>query len=250
MLRIYMDESGTHDGSPVVSVSAYAGRPKEWQKFIKDWNVAKRPIKIFHATDCEALRGEFDGWSADQRNELVARLLPVLNKYELRGNAIGINVNDFKAAVKNLTLEHLFGSPYAACFQVVVDNVLWQCREAKLTEALAFIHEDNDYKQEALDAFDFVKSIYPEFAARMTMTFASKEKMVPLQAADILAYEANKRLRDQSRPLRRSLMAIDPDSSKLHIAGIDKNNVDEMMRKLKITWSEIQIFGHPNFFLG
>jgi hypothetical protein len=40
-----MDESGVHDGSPVIAVAAYVARPRQWQDWTKRWNVAKRPIK-------------------------------------------------------------------------------------------------------------------------------------------------------------------------------------------------------------
>ena len=46
MLKIYMDESGTHDGSPVVTVGAYMARPKEWAGWTTKWNIAKKP-KIY-----------------------------------------------------------------------------------------------------------------------------------------------------------------------------------------------------------
>jgi hypothetical protein len=36
MIRVYIDESGTHEGSPVVSVGAYAGRLETWPPFIED----------------------------------------------------------------------------------------------------------------------------------------------------------------------------------------------------------------------
>src|SRR2546423_288143 len=60
VLRIYMDESGLHHGSPVVTVGGYYGRPKAWKAFTREWNAAKRPIEIFHSADCANLKGEFE----------------------------------------------------------------------------------------------------------------------------------------------------------------------------------------------
>ena len=56
LLKTYMDESGIHDGAPVVTVAGYISRSKHWRAWTKDWNKAKRPIKIFHA-DANILRG-------------------------------------------------------------------------------------------------------------------------------------------------------------------------------------------------
>ena len=35
-------------------------------------------IKVFHAADCANLRGEFEGWTKEQRDQLVAKLLPIM----------------------------------------------------------------------------------------------------------------------------------------------------------------------------
>jgi len=78
VIKVYMDESGTHDGSPVVTVAAYYAKPKVWRDFTKDWNTRKRPIKIFHAVDCQNLENEFSGWKPKRRDEFVKQLLPVI----------------------------------------------------------------------------------------------------------------------------------------------------------------------------
>lgn len=243
MINVYMDESGTHDGSPVVAVGAFSARPKIWRKFTTSWNVAKHPIKVFHSTECEALRGEFSGWSAQERNTFVAQLLPVLPKFEIYGDAIGINIDDFNNAIKSrLFFKKLGITPYGVCFQAVVDNILWRMKESNNNEALAFIHEDNDYKAEAIAAFDYLKQRRQDFSSPMTLAFAPKE-LVPLQAADVLAYEANKRIRKQSRPLRRSLQAIDPDGTRTHIGGIDSSNINELLSRFENNLHQISLIG-------
>jgi len=246
MLRVYLDESGTHDGSPAVTVGAYTGRPKTWKSFTREWKVAKRPIEVFHATDCEALQGEFKGWTAERRNEYVANLLPVIARHEIHGNAIGINVGDYETAARGrFPIKQTFNSAYSVCVQVVVDNIMWQMERTGMNDAIAFIHEDNDYREQALGAFEYVKRRRTTHASKMTLTFASKEAAMPLQAADILAYEANKRLRDQSRPKRRSLLAMDPDGTMTHITGIDKSNVGKILARMDITQKEISLLGRP-----
>ena len=51
VLKVAMDESGVHDGSPVIAVAAYVARPRQWQDWTKRWNVAKRPINVMHAVE-------------------------------------------------------------------------------------------------------------------------------------------------------------------------------------------------------
>lgn len=248
MLKIYMDESGTHDGSPVVSVSAYSARPKTWQEFTKRWNVAKRPIGVFHSTDCEALRSEFKGWSAEQRNELVARLLPTLDYADIRGIAVAINMNDFNAvAGKNDLFKRAFGSAYATCFQMAVHAVFDEVERIGIQDQIAFFHEDNDYEAEALSAFNFAKSKRKRHKSKVSITFAPKDKFVPLQAADVLAFESNKRARNQSRPARRSLTAMDPRGERLSLRIIDKSKMESVLKNLLVTIDEVSAFGYRDW---
>lgn len=245
MLRIYMDESGTHDGSPVVTVGAYSGRPKTWKAFTQAWNVAKRPIDVFHSTDCEALQEEFKGWTEERRNEYVAPLLPVLSNHAIYGNAVAINLRDFKDALgEEFPLDRVLYSAYEVCFQSVIDHVLYQVEQNGMRDALAFFHECNDWQQQALDAFNHVKSRRARHASKMTITFAPKGRMVPLQAADVLAYEANKRFRDQDRPKRRSLQVMER-GNRIAIVGVDKRNAKEVLSRLRTARSEISLLGKP-----
>jgi hypothetical protein len=61
---------------------------------------------------------------------------------------------------------------------------------------LAFFHEVNAYQGSAKNSFEFIKLNPKNTSQVMSLTFGGKDDYVPLQAADILAYEGNKRLRD------------------------------------------------------
>jgi len=47
VLRVYMDESGIHDNSPVVTVGAYVGRPRDWAAWTKEVEYRKTPYRCF-----------------------------------------------------------------------------------------------------------------------------------------------------------------------------------------------------------
>jgi hypothetical protein len=68
---------------------------------------------------------EFKGWDEEQRNKFVANLLPVLPRFKLRGLVVGINLNDYNAAMKGRDdLRKLLGTPYTACFHWTVAEIL------------------------------------------------------------------------------------------------------------------------------
>lgn len=236
VIRVFMDESGTHDHSPVVTVGAYAADPKQWAAWTTKWNIAKRPIKVFHAADCANSEGEFKGWDDDRRNPLVIRLLTILREARFLGIMIGINMVEFEKAMEGHdNLRVLFPSAYGACFHWVVQTLLTAQHDSGNREMLAFIHEVNAFKGEALEAFGYIQKHGNPSGVNMSLTFGTKEKFVPLQAADILAYEGNKRLRDPSRPPRRSWTALDdPEKPLLLAAHYGKNNMPKLINSLEM----------------
>lgn len=235
VLKVAMDESGVHDGSPVIAVAAYVARPRQWQDWTKRWNVAKRPIKVMHAVDCQNLTGEFKGWLKEQRDELVKRILPVIADIDIPGVVVGIQMHEFEKALAGRDdLRPIFGTPYAACFQWVVQIIMNFAHGALNTERIGFVHELNDYRQEALESFNWIKKHGNPLGNIIGLQFAEKKDYVPLQAADILAYEGNKRLRDPSRQERRAWTALDPDKTRIFAAYYGRDNMADLISRLEL----------------
>ena len=85
VLKIFMDETGTHDDATMVAVGGYISQPKHWRAWTKDWDAQKRkvpsgrrPIKVFHSTDCANFRGEFEGWEKERRDQYGKDNMPEL----------------------------------------------------------------------------------------------------------------------------------------------------------------------------
>jgi hypothetical protein len=233
MIKVAMDESGVHDDSPVLTVGAYVARPSQWQEWTRRWKVAKRPIKVFHAVDCANLTGEFKGWTPEQRDPLVIRLLDVLRESDIPSVVIGLHMDEFrKAMIGRDDLRAIFGSPYAACFQWVVQAIMNIAIELGSKERIAFIHESNDYHGEAQRSFAWVEKNGNPNRAVIGLQFADKRDYVPLQAGDVLAYEGNKRIRDPSRPERRPWQALNPDA-RILAAHYGRDNMGGLIDRLE-----------------
>jgi Protein of unknown function (DUF3800) len=232
VFKVYIDESGTHDRSPVVTVAAYLARPKQWEAFTKEWRRAIRPIKVYHATDAANCHGAFEGWTPKQVAELAARALPIIPKHVGMAVAVGIQMDDYRMALKERPeLAALLGEPYGACLQWALTILLRAKAEHNNREQIVFFHEQNDYKTEAMRVYDYVTERW-NVGAVSSFAFGSKEKYVPLQAADIYAYEANKRLRDPTTPSRRALDALVPDKSRAVLRYFNSENMAELTGRL------------------
>jgi Protein of unknown function (DUF3800) len=243
-----MDESGTHAGSPIVTVAAYIARPRTWEAFTRRWNARKKPVKIYHAVDCANSRGEFKGWIPAQRNAFCARLLPTIAEFELRGIAVGIDIRAYdKALTAYPDIKKLMGNPYTSCFQWALQEVVNNMQEHANSERIEVIHEQNSFRGEVEHAFKFVDQSRKNRRGAMTLSFGTKEQHVPLQTADVLAYEANKRLRDLTAPERRALTALGPFSARIQY--FNKENMPWMIDRLRLLMEEQKVFGKPITFL-
>jgi hypothetical protein len=232
VLKAYIDESGIHDNSPVLTVATYLARQNVWRDWTKKWNLAKKPIKVYHAADAANLQGEFEDWTDDEVAELAKKLLPVIGTAELAGMVIGIHMDEYrKAMIAHPDLAIMLGEPYSACFQWLVSQTIHIANELKSDERIAFIHEINDFQGEATQTFGWVRNEINMGNRIVSLTFGSKETYTPLQAADILAYEGNKRFRDPDRPPRRAWTALDP-KDKIIQGHFGKHNMDRLISDL------------------
>jgi hypothetical protein len=231
-LHVFIDESGVHDDSPVVTVAMYAGQPADWRLFVKDWNAAKQPIKVIHAADCANRTGEFEGWDRDRRNAFAAQLLPVLPRHSLVGVAVGINLKHFRAAMAaHPELAELVGTPYSACFQWTLQTFLNTVGRYGYDQPIQFFHEHNDYEDEARVAFNFVQAHRPT-KEPMALSFIGKADAVELQAADVLAYEANHVLRSPKGPRRPSWETMDPNRDIITLLHYGEDNMQNLVSTL------------------
>lgn len=227
-LEVYLDESGTHDQSPVVSVSAVWATRDEWVDWTVEWLKAQAPIKFHHSVDCHNRSGEFRGWDQGERDKYVKRILSVIRDRNICGHFACIDVAEISRLLMaryeiQVTPREMIRGYYFICLS-------WAIRSAcdvLLREGwkeITFIHEDNDFLDEATRAFNYVSAEFPD--AVLSFRFGSKAAYTPLQCADILAYEGNRQVHGGwKRPLRKPLEAIDPIGKRFGFLKYDQTQV-------------------------
>ena len=127
-------------------------------------------------------------------------------------------------------LKELFGTPYIACLQWAMQGILNIAFEARNTEQIAFIHENNDFHAQAYECFAWIKNNSHRGDNIISLTFGGKKDYPPLQAADILAYETNKRLRKIDAPERRPWAAL---KAHTFAASYGDTNMDYLVSTLE-----------------
>ena len=226
IVEVYMDESGTHDDSQVVTVSATWAKPDTWKQWTIDWCKQKTPIKVFHSVDCHNRCGEFEGWTKKQRDAFVIDLLPIINKHEICGKIAGLDKKELSELLQSRPdVAGWAGDMYFVCFQWAIEGV-WRTLEQAGHRNIAFIHETNDYRTIAAEVFGYSRKRFSNSSA--TLTFGCKKEYVPLQAADILAYNGNRQLRDFGAELNKPLRAVDPTGQRFAFIKYDRSEMEKM----------------------
>jgi hypothetical protein len=235
VFRAFLDESGTHAGSPVITVAEYVARPTVWRRFVPKWQRTLRPIKVFHSTDCNGFRREWEGWTRPDRDAHVAKLLPLLRNIEGVGLVIGMVLRDVEEAFSTRPyLRPYLGNPYEACLQWWLTILLQEMQKRGTREPVAVVHEENQYGGEAHRAFNWVKENNDPYGQLISFSFGAKYKFVPLQAADILAYDVGKRLLNIDGRPRKSFEALMREETDPLIKFYDKQNLGPLISMLEI----------------
>jgi hypothetical protein len=126
---------------------------------------------------------------------------------------IGVHMDEYRRAMTGREdLAGAFGTVYGACFQWLIQTLLLlQAKAGSREKKITVIHERNDYEQEVMQSFNYVRQYTNPQQTQLAFMFGEKERHAALQAADILAYEGNRRLRDPTKPERRPWAVLNPD---------------------------------------
>jgi hypothetical protein len=80
VIKAYVDESGTHQGSKVLLLSAYVGPAKEWKLLShKFYRIDKSTGIPFHAVDCAVGGGDYQGMPNTRRYEITKKVIRAVN---------------------------------------------------------------------------------------------------------------------------------------------------------------------------
>ena len=215
-LTSYLDESGTHAGSDTIVVAGFLSTPRRWELFELAWRqiLNKHGIAFFHMTDFAASREQFEGWDESKRRDCLGGLLEVINHHVIGSVGIVINMSDYHALVSPEAAKYA-GGPYgfaASSCMMLFSRVM---EATGVLGKIAYVFESGaEGHGQVAEAFNNTLSnpSNREYFHLLSIKFEPKQDFVPLQAADILAYELYQHLPthlgNSSRPTRYPLRAL------------------------------------------
>lgn len=199
VLRAYFDDSGTHGDSSAVVWAGFMGTDTEWTEFEKDWAVllTREGLDTFHMWDLSHVDGQCQSieWTQGRRDFVIREFREVLARRNIVGIGAVVRLDDWNEVVqKGSWLEQRLGSPNYFAFEKAIQIALGLAQSAAavsgLAEKVSFFFDMRE--QEAVKNWDIAKQYSEE--ARWApwyqgIAFVSMKDTLPLQAADMLAYE-------------------------------------------------------------
>lgn len=203
--------------SSVLTVAGYVSDADRWEAFESEWQdaLAGYGIDFFHMTDFAARKGEYKSWG-DKANCRLVKLLSIINGAAIAAVSITIPLGLWKSALSDEEKARS-GNPYClAAFGCLHEITRWMRQHRSAADEIAYVYDQGD--QGRGEVFKLFNAVYDDPNLRreyrlLSMRVEDKKRFVPLQAADVLAWEWNreapKRLGLDSTPSQQEFRLLD-----------------------------------------
>jgi hypothetical protein len=190
----YFDESGTHDSSEAAVVAGFVSNKIQWSAFSDRWQqvLENAHLDYFRMSDFENRRGQFIEWSENKRRNVLNELLSIINDHTFYSIGCVVLKKSMESLESDLVKE-VCGDAYGVAALVCWRN-LGQVLQ-KLDGWLDCSMETGAKGSSTLQLLFEEDSKIPEWQQEhriIKLSFRDKRLFLPLQAADILAYELYK----------------------------------------------------------
>ncbi len=233
----HFDES-TGNNSPILVVAGFLSTDAQWNLFIKEWKEVLTEFRIlaFHMREFAHRTGEFRGMEEATRQQLLGRLLDVINQRVKLGFAAAVHVNEFESLFTGIDRTEI-GSPYKlGCTANWLEVGEWAKKNHQVEPIDFCFDTGHSEKGEVQRSFRESKQ-NPAFVEHRlgTIRFADDRLDVPIQAADIAAYELwrwlNEHFTEKTRHGRFPLQEI--VKIPWTIREFDRSSFEEMLVQRK-----------------
>jgi hypothetical protein len=212
MLSAYFDESGTHRESSICVVAGLVASPDQWDRLTRSWQrvLDSASITDFHASDCTTGGGIFRGWSPKEREQLYCRFVDIIRRAVAFRVWTAVVMDDFHLHYDDKK-EKL---PYRLCAIGCGSRLRWLAMKRGSAFVIPYVFDQGEKGKWMYAAFDrLIAKRRGAYYYRMgSLAKGDRLSVLPLQAADLHAYEVYRYFADQMRTgcheARRSFAAL------------------------------------------
>jgi hypothetical protein len=256
MVEAYFDESGSHEGSPVLCVAGYIVEKDACVRLDAEWErvLNKFGLPFFRMSACAHGTYPFKRLSMDERIAVEKELIAIIKANLTYGIAVTVQPEMYDAIMPSAPDLAIGDSAYTFCARTCLTAVKVWARDQKYAGDIAYFFESGHRSQSHANAL--MNEVFANSGLRkeyryVSHTFADKQKVRPLQAADIIAWQWHtdhkRRMSGKAdRPrldCRELMLDNDPESSRYHTLHWTEGMLRDMAqrvlrRKYPLTYPE------------
>ena len=152
----------------------------------------KEPLKRFHMANCQAADGEFLGWKRTETDFLVHELGDIILKCGLYCDCAVISRKDWNELITGDLLTALGDAEGYSLRMAFVRASKW-ARQTGGSDKIAFVFDRRQEREKEgkriYALFEHLSKIEPTAVAPVSIEFSDSHRTLPLQAADLVAWE-------------------------------------------------------------
>lgn len=203
MLTAYMDESRTDEGKPYPVIGGYIAPVEEWLAFSGEWKAVLSDAGLtgFHAADCWSNDKPFDDrrrWNMPAKERLVNKLLTVIEQHAIKSIVTAVDNDAYLESIGDRQVTaNKQGSQYELCATSSA-ILVGKFAEALSPFPVSFVFDFGNRYRHQFERGYAIARIGPQSFVRYlgALTFASDERVMPLQAADLFAWTTARTVHD------------------------------------------------------
>jgi hypothetical protein len=213
--QAFFDESGSHDGSPILCLAGYIFKKSEAIKLGHEWRkvLAWKKLPYFHMVKCAHGNGPFANLTKPERIEVATKMIEVIKRRAIQGMAVTVNSDDCAEVVLNNSPLTAYRSAYSFCAHNIMAGITVWIDNNPTVKEMAYFFEAGH--QSANEANQFMVGLFStpqrkEEYRYVAHGFVEKRRSPAVQAADLLAWQWYKDRKNQleGRPRRADCASL------------------------------------------
>ncbi len=206
MLTAYFDESYNqhtpkNSSDPLTyTVGCWVSEFGQWKKFHRKWRSAlgSADIEWFHMSEYESRLNDYEYWPDLKRIGVLKRLHRIIKDHAIQGVTVSVNCADFDEIIRDTVWSRTFGkSYYGFDVRMILKFIAEWADEQNIHDPIHYVFAELKGQGNELDNIfrTCLKNRPIKEWMRLTgmWTKGLMRDVTQLQAADIVAYELNKR---------------------------------------------------------
>lgn len=223
MLQAYVDDSGSHENDYAFVLAGFVSTVDRWKQFSDEWDIlcGQFPETLdFKMARAERLKGIDTYWGDGTEAELIARrdakvqaLAELIKRHAICRISAGLDWHNYRAIARGRVPENV-DDPYFFLFWELRVAVAHHQERTGVREKVDFIFD----RQGAIGATavfwheKFISTLSPfaRYIISGTPRFESDTEVLPLKAADMLAWQMRRYVEDKEndREMRPALATL------------------------------------------